>query len=140
MGNLPIVPPNFCKNLCHRPPVAQRVQQNGHEICFFSDIDEKNKMDKKPFFVFDLQNYDEHQVLELTRFQKDKFDIGSILDAASNLKYVKTAGQYISSQLLAAASSLMTTTESRFAGFTSIQNLRNTSDSSMPPKLRRSIR
>jgi predicted type IV restriction endonuclease len=77
------------------------ILTNGREIWFFSDIDEKNKMDKKPFFVFDLQNYDEHQVLELARFQKDKFDIEAILDAASNLKYVKAAGQYISSQLTA---------------------------------------
>lgn len=76
------------------------ILTNGREIWFFSDIDEKNKMDKKPFFVFDLQNYDEHQVLELARFQKDKFDIEAILDAASNLKYVKAAGQFISSQLL----------------------------------------
>jgi predicted type IV restriction endonuclease len=75
------------------------ILTNGREIWFFSDIDEKNKMDKKPFFIFDLQNYDEHQVLELARFQKGKFDIESILDAASNLKYVKAAGQYISSQL-----------------------------------------
>lgn len=43
---------------------------NGREIWFFSDIDEKNKMDKKPFFVFDLQNYDDRQVAELARFQK----------------------------------------------------------------------
>jgi ATP diphosphatase len=31
---------------------------------------EKNKMDKKPFFVFDLQNYDERQVSDLARFHK----------------------------------------------------------------------
>jgi len=72
---------------------------NGKEIWFFSDIDERNRMDKKPFFVFDLQNYDERQVADLARFQKGTFDIDAILDAASNLKYVKAAAAAISRQL-----------------------------------------
>ena len=72
---------------------------NGREVWFFSDIDEKNKMDKKPFFVFDLQSYDERQVLELSRFQKSHFDIDAILEAASNLKYVKSAAAFLTKQL-----------------------------------------
>lgn len=72
---------------------------NGREIWFFSDIDEKNKMDKKPFFVFDLQSFDERQVLELSRFQKASFDVDAILEAASNLKYVKAAAALITKQL-----------------------------------------
>lgn len=74
---------------------------NGREIWFFSDIDEKNKMDKKPFFIFDLQNYDDRQVAELARFQKANFDMDSILEAASNLKYVKAAAAELSKQLTA---------------------------------------
>lgn len=72
---------------------------NGREVWFFSDIDEKNRMDKKPFFIFDLQNFDDRQVAELARFQKDRFDIDGILEAASNLKYVKAAAALISRQL-----------------------------------------
>lgn len=72
---------------------------NGREIWFFSDIDEKNRMDKKPFFVFDLQAFDERQVAELARFQKNGFDIDQILEAASNLKWVKKAATYLSAQL-----------------------------------------
>lgn len=74
---------------------------NGREVWFFSDIDERNKMDKKPFFVFDLQAYDERQVSELARFQKTNFDIDSILEAASNLKWVKAASNYLTAQLKA---------------------------------------
>lgn len=74
---------------------------NGREIWFFSDIDEKNKMDKKPFFVFDLQNYDDRQVAELARFQKASFDMDGILEAASNLKYVKAAATELTKQLTA---------------------------------------
>lgn len=72
---------------------------NGKEIWFFSDIDERNRMDKKPFFIFDLQNYDERQVADLARFQKGVFDIEAILEAASNLKYVKAAAAAILRQL-----------------------------------------
>lgn len=72
---------------------------NGREVWFFSDIDEKNRMDKKPFIVFDLQNYDDRQVAELARFQKSNFDMESILEAASNLKYVKAAAAELSKQL-----------------------------------------
>jgi predicted type IV restriction endonuclease len=75
------------------------ILTNGKEIWFFSDIDEKNKMDKRPFFIFDLQNYDDHQIVELARFQKSNFDIEKIFDAASKLKYVKAAGAFISRQL-----------------------------------------
>jgi hypothetical protein len=75
------------------------ILTNGREIWFFSDIDEKNRMDKKPFFVFDLQSYDERQVADLARFQKSNFDMDTILEAASNLKYVKAAATAISKQL-----------------------------------------
>ncbi|WP_299474340.1 type I restriction enzyme HsdR N-terminal domain-containing protein [Cypionkella sp.] len=75
------------------------ILTNGREVWFFSDIDEKNKMDKRPFFMFDLQSYDEHQVLELARFQKSSFAMDSILEAASNLKFVKSAATFLKKQL-----------------------------------------
>lgn len=72
---------------------------NGREVWFFSDVDAPNKMDKKPFFVFDLHKYDAKQVDELSRFRKSGFSIETILEAASNLKYTKAAASYIKSQL-----------------------------------------
>jgi hypothetical protein len=72
---------------------------NGREVWFFSDIDERNRMDRKPFFVFDRQSYDEEQVRNLARFQKDGFDVDAILEAASNLKYVGAAANFLKSQL-----------------------------------------
>ena len=77
------------------------ILTNGREFWFFSDIEEKNKMDKKPFFVFDLQSHDDAQVNELTRFQKSIFAIDAILEAASNLSRVKTAAAYLKKQLAA---------------------------------------
>ena len=75
------------------------ILTNGREIWFFSDIDERNRMDRKPFFTFDLQNYDERQVEELARFQKADFDIEKILEAASALRFVKAAAAEIARQL-----------------------------------------
>lgn len=67
------------------------ILTNGREFWFFSDIVEPNKLDNKPFFVFDVQSYDESQVNELARFQKSIFAIEAILEAASNLSKVKSA-------------------------------------------------
>jgi hypothetical protein len=75
------------------------ILTNGREFWFFSDIEQANRMDAKPFFVFDVQSYDESQVNELARFQKTIFAIDSILEAASNLSRVKLAAAYLKNQL-----------------------------------------
>ncbi|MCA0851411.1 type I restriction endonuclease [Salipiger thiooxidans] len=75
------------------------ILTNGKEAWFFSDIDEPNKMDSKPFFKFDFQNHDRAQVQEIARFQKECFAIDSIVEAASNLKYTRAAANYLSQQM-----------------------------------------
>lgn len=51
------------------------ILTNGHEVWFFADTDEPNKMDKKPFFTFNLQDHDKSHVTELARFRKGSFAI-----------------------------------------------------------------
>ncbi|MFC3571648.1 type I restriction endonuclease [Paracoccus simplex] len=75
------------------------ILTNGKEAWFFSDTDEPNKMDKKPFFTFDFQKHDKAQLDELARFQKGRFAIESIIEAASNLKYTQQAAAYLKKQL-----------------------------------------
>ncbi|SFI38768.1 type I restriction endonuclease [Albimonas pacifica] len=75
------------------------ILTNGREAWFFSDTDAPNKMDGKPFFRFDFQNYDRAQVEELARFQKPNFEIEAIVEAASNLKYTRAAATYLKQQL-----------------------------------------
>lgn len=75
------------------------ILTNGREVWFFADTEEPNKIDKKPFFKFDLQNHDSEQVAELSRFQKDKFEIEKIIEAASNLKYTRDAANFLTRQL-----------------------------------------
>ncbi len=63
------------------------ILTNGVIYRFYSDIDEPNKMDQKPFFVFNMLDFDEHQVAQLKKFTKSAFDLDDILTTASTLKY-----------------------------------------------------
>jgi hypothetical protein len=56
---------------------------------FFSDLDEKNKMDPKPFFEIDMLDFSDGEVEELRRFTKTSFDPENILSTAKDLKYTR---------------------------------------------------
>ncbi len=62
---------------------------NGIHYQFFTDLDEKNKMDQKPFFEFDICLLKDAAVNEIAKFHKSSFDVNKILDNASSLKYIK---------------------------------------------------
>lgn len=62
---------------------------NGIHYQFFTDLDEKNKMDQKPFFEFDICSLKDPAVNEIAKFHKSSFDVNKILDNASSLKYIK---------------------------------------------------
>lgn len=66
------------------------ILTNGIVYQFYSDIDESNKMDNRPFFTFDFLNFDDHQVAELKKFTKSSFDLDNILETASHLKYTNS--------------------------------------------------
>ncbi|MBC6405492.1 MAG: type I restriction enzyme HsdR N-terminal domain-containing protein [Rhodospirillales bacterium] len=55
------------------------ILTNGRELWFFSDIDTSDRMDRDPFFVFNLQNQNREQVEELTKYHKNRLDIDLIL-------------------------------------------------------------
>lgn len=62
---------------------------NGAEYRFFSDLDEPNKMDSKPFLVIDLKDIREDLVTELQKLSKEQFDLEEILSAANELRYTR---------------------------------------------------
>ncbi len=68
---------------------------NGIVYRFYSDLVEPNKMDEKPFLEFNLTEIKETQIEELKKFHKSYFDIGSIVNTASELKYTKELLQLI---------------------------------------------
>lgn len=75
------------------------ILTNGIIYKFFSDLEEKNIMDKKPFFEFNLLNIDDSKVPELKKFCRNEFDLDTIINAASELKYTTLIKEYLNSEL-----------------------------------------
>lgn len=74
------------------------VLTNGIEYRFFSDLEEENKMDKRPFLELSLLSYNEQHVDELKRLRKSSFDLDDMLEAAHDLKYRKALRGYLDRQ------------------------------------------
>ena len=68
---------------------------NGIVYRFYSDLVESNKMDEKPFLEFNITEVKENQIAELKKFHKSYFDIDSIVNTASELKYTNELLQLI---------------------------------------------
>lgn len=75
------------------------ILTNGQFYRFFTDLDEPNKMDEKPFLEIDLANVKEAQVSELKKFCKTNFDVSEIFDVASELKYSNEFRSILSGEL-----------------------------------------
>ena len=75
------------------------ILTNGIEYRFYSDLEEPNKMDEKPFFVFFMNDYKENHVEELKKFHKEIFNIASIMSSASELKYTSELKSLIQLEL-----------------------------------------
>ena len=65
------------------------VLTNGVLYRFYTDLEEANKMDDKPFLEFDILDIRQPLVNELKRFTKSAFDLDETITAASDLKYTK---------------------------------------------------
>lgn len=65
------------------------VLTNGLTYRFFTDLEQPNKMDEKPFFEFDILDFKERDVEELKKFAKTAFDLDKILTTANELKYTR---------------------------------------------------
>ncbi|MCD0416519.1 type I restriction enzyme HsdR N-terminal domain-containing protein [Rubrivivax sp. JA1024] len=65
------------------------VLTNGLVYRFFSDLEQPNKMDDKPFFEFDVLDFSERDVEELKKFAKSAFDLDKILTTATDMKYTR---------------------------------------------------
>ena len=75
------------------------ILTNGVEYQFFSDLEEPNKMDSKPFFEVNFSNLTENSITELKKFQKESFDIDQIISNASDLKYSKAIKELLAQEL-----------------------------------------
>jgi predicted type IV restriction endonuclease len=65
------------------------VLTNGVVYRFFSDLEELNKMDEKPFLELDLLNLRENLIAEVAKLSKSRFDLENMLATASDLKFMR---------------------------------------------------
>ncbi|MHA7864271.1 type I restriction endonuclease [Flagellimonas marinaquae] len=72
---------------------------NGIQYRFYTDLEENNKMDEKPFLEFDITKIKESISKEIEKFHKSKFDVSLIVDNASNLKYTREVKMLIDKEL-----------------------------------------
>ncbi|RDY27511.1 type I restriction endonuclease [Lachnotalea glycerini] len=63
------------------------ILTNGIEYRFYTDLDEKNKMDKEPFLYLNILNLKDNQINQIIKFKKEMLDIPDIMNTASLLKY-----------------------------------------------------
>ena len=75
------------------------VLTDGIMYQFYTDLEESNIMDTKPFLEFNMLDIQPPLVNELKRFTKSGFDLDATLTAASDLKYTKEIKQTMIEQL-----------------------------------------
>ncbi|MEI3799695.1 MULTISPECIES: type I restriction endonuclease [unclassified Chitinophaga] len=83
----------------HTTKAKFSILTNGFESRFYTDLDEPNKMDEKPFFIFDLNDIRDNQIEELKKFHKNYFDTETIVSTASELKYLNQIKSMIGNEI-----------------------------------------
>jgi len=64
------------------------ILTNGIAFRFYTDLVEVNKMDEKPFFEFRVDDMKDVQIEKLKEFHKSYFSLDSIVNTASELKFM----------------------------------------------------
>ena len=65
------------------------VLTNGVVYRFYSDLDDQNVMDEKPFLELDLSALDESLIGEIKQLGKSSFELETMLSSANDLKYTR---------------------------------------------------
>ncbi|MEM1309397.1 MAG: type I restriction endonuclease [Cyanobacteria bacterium P01_D01_bin.44] len=75
------------------------VLTDGVTYRFFTDLEEANKMDEKPFLELNILDLDRSPINELKKLTKSAFNIEEMLPAAWELKYVSEFKKILNHQL-----------------------------------------
>ncbi len=74
------------------------ILTNGVNYLLFSDLEEPNKMDKRPFLELDMLNLRKNLLTEVKKLGKEKFDLDRMLSTANELKYTSQIKKVLSEQ------------------------------------------
>ena len=72
---------------------------NGVVYQFHSDLDDRHKMDRRPFLELNMLDINDAALEELKRFTKSSFDLESTVRAATELKYTKEIKRILAQHL-----------------------------------------
>jgi hypothetical protein len=75
------------------------ILTNGVNYKFYTDLDEHNKMDLRPFLDVNLLELKDSQINEFFKFHKSKFDVNYIFSSAEELKYTTEIKQILANQM-----------------------------------------
>lgn len=75
------------------------ILTDGRVYKFYMDLEKPNVMDKKPFFEFNVGDFDEGSISELKQFSKSFFNLDQISTTANELKYIKEIKEFFAEQL-----------------------------------------
>ena len=75
------------------------IVTNGVEYRFFTDLRDKNVMDKEPFFTFNILEYDTKDIDNLKFFHRENFEVTAITNHAEEMVYVKGMTQLLGNLL-----------------------------------------
>lgn len=75
------------------------IVTDGAKYNFYTDLEEPNRMDDRPYMEIDLLNLDETLIPQLKKLAKSSFDLDLALETATELKYTKAIRRKISELL-----------------------------------------
>ena len=65
---------------------------------FFSDLEQQNIMDSRPFMKIDFSSFNDRLLPEIQKLSKDMWDLEAALSSASSLKYVSEVKKLFSQE------------------------------------------
>ncbi len=84
----------------HTTSAKFSILTNGIVYRFYTDTEKPNIMDEKPFFEFNIVDFNESSINELKRFSKSGFDADELGDVARTLLYGKEIKRIMAEQLV----------------------------------------
>lgn len=76
------------------------ILTNGIIYRFYTDLENPNKMDEKPFLEINLSDFKSVNIEELKKFHKTNFDLNNILSSANELKYTGEIKNILSKEFI----------------------------------------
>lgn len=83
----------------HGTDAKVAILTDGNRYLFYSDLEEPNKMDSKPYMEFILEKPDSALIPELKKLVKGTFNIEDAMTSASVLKYTREFKRVMNEQL-----------------------------------------